>query len=103
MGLQAPNLGFLSQIMSDLVSKTSSHIPTKIKIPNPSQEPPVSSKAPNDVLKDMDNLFTYKIKMESQNSDHGCIKDHQPYPNQDQDAKPQSGTFSILQSPKSGL
>merc|ERR1712081_157978 len=63
-------------------------------IPNPSQEPPVSSKAPNDVLKDMDNLFTFKIKMESQNSDHGCIKDHQPYPNQDQDAKPQSGTSS---------
>ena len=35
--------------------------------------------------------------------DHGCIKDQQPYPNQDQDAKPQSGTSSVLQSPKSGL
>ena len=70
---------------------------------NPNQEPPVSSKAPNQDLKDMDVLCIFKIKIESQNSDHGYIKDQWPYPNQDQDAKPQSGTSSILQSPKSGL
>ena len=73
-----------------------------IKMPNPSQEPPASSQAPNEDLKDMDVLCTFKIKIESQNSDHGCIKDQWPYPNQDQDAKPQSGTSSILQIPKSG-
>ena len=57
------------------VSKTSDHIQTKIKMPNSSQEPSESSKAPNDDLKDMDVLCTFKIKIESQNSDHGCIKD----------------------------
>ena len=31
------------------------------------------------------------------------IKDQWPYPNQYQDAKPQSGTSSVLQSPKWGL
>ena len=40
---------------------------------------------------------------ESQNLDHGWIKDQWPYPNKDQDAKPQSGTSSILKSPKWGL
>ena len=58
------------------------------------------SKAPNQDLKDMDDLCILKNKIESQNLDHRCIKDHGPYPNQDQDAKPQSGTSSILQSPK---
>ena len=56
------------------VSKTSDHIQIRIKMPNPSQEPPVSSKAPNEDLKDMDVLFTFKIKMESPNSDHGNVK-----------------------------
>ena len=51
------------QIMG--VSKTSDHIQIKIKMPNPSQEPPASSKAPNDDLKDMDVLCTFKIKIES--------------------------------------
>ena len=37
-----------------VVSKTSDHIHIKIKIPNPSQEPPAPSKAPNEDLKDMD-------------------------------------------------
>ena len=55
-------------------------------MPNPSQEPPVSSKAPNEDLKDMDVLCTFKIKIESHNLDHGCIKDQCPYANQDQDA-----------------
>ena len=65
------------------VSKTSDHIQIMIKLPNPSQKPPASSKASNQDLKDMDVLWTFKIKIENQNSDYGCIKDHLPYPNQD--------------------
>ena len=45
------------------VSKSSDHIQIKIKMPNPIQEPPVSSKAPNEDLKDMDALCTFKIKL----------------------------------------
>ena len=70
---------------------------------NYSQWPRVSSKAPNQDLKDMDVLCTLKIKIESQKSEYGCTKDHWPYQNQYQDANPQSGTSGILQSPKSGL
>merc|ERR1711954_347709 len=73
-----------------VVSKTSDHIHIHIKNPNPSQEPPASPKAPNEDLNGMDVLCTFKIKIESQNLDHSCIKDQWPYPNQDQDAKPQS-------------
>ena len=61
-------------------------------MPNPSQEPPASSKAPNEDLKYMDVLCTFKIKKERQNLEHGCIKDQLLYPNQDQDKKLQSGT-----------
>ena len=50
------------QIMG--VSKTSDHIQIKIKMPNTSQEPLVSSKAQNQDLEDMDVLCTFKIKME---------------------------------------
>ena len=57
------------------VSKTSDHIQIKIKMPNPSQEPPASPKPPIQDLKDMDVLCTFKIKLESQNSEHGHIKD----------------------------
>merc|ERR1711954_361522 len=57
------------------VPKTRNHIKIKIKRPNPSQEPPASSKAPNEDSKDMDVLCTFKIKIESKNLDHGCIKD----------------------------
>ena len=85
------------------ILKTSYHIQIKINIPNPSQDPPAPSKAPNQDLKDMDVLCTFKIKIESQNLDHGCVKDQWPYSNQDQDAKPQSGTSIVLQSPESGL
>ena len=85
------------------VPKTSDHIQINIRMPNSSQEPPASSKAKNEDLKDMDVLCTFKIKIKSKNSDHEYIKDQWPYPNQDKDAKPQSGTSSILQSPKSGL
>ena len=86
-----------------VVSKISDHIKIKINMPNPIQEPLASSKAPNENLKDIDVLCNFKIKIEGQNSDHCCIKDQWPYPNQDQDAKPQSGTSSILQSSKWGL
>ena len=85
------------------VPKTSDHIQINIRMPNPSQEPPASSKVPHQDLKDMDDLCTFKIKIESQKSANGCTKDQWPYPNQYQDAKPQSGTSSVLQSPKSGL
>ena len=82
------------------VTKTSDHIQIKIEIPNSSQEPPAPTKDTNKDLKDMDILCTFKIKVESPNLDHGCVKDQWLYPNQDQDAKLQSGTSSILQSPK---
>ena len=72
-------------------------------MPNPSQESPASSKAPNEDLKDMDVLCTFKIKIESRNSNHGCIKDQWPCPNQNQDGKHHSGTSSILQSPNEDL
>ena len=50
-------------------------IQIKINIQNPSQDPPASSKAPNQDLKDMDVLCTFKIKIKSKNSDHEYIKD----------------------------
>ena len=49
------------------VSNTTDYIQINMKIQNPSQEHPVSSKAPNDDLKDKDVLSTFKIKKESQN------------------------------------
>ena len=64
------------------VLKISDHVQIKIKMPNPSQEPPASSKAPNDDLKDMYVLCAFKIKIESQNSDYWYIKDKWPYPKQ---------------------
>ena len=67
------------------ISKTSDHIQINIKMPNSSQEPPVSSKAPNEDLKDIDVLCTFKIKIESWNSEYECIKDQLQYPNQDPD------------------
>ena len=42
------------------ISKTSDYIKVKIKMPNPSLEPPVPYKAPNQDLKDMDVLYTLK-------------------------------------------
>ena len=57
------------------VSKTSDHIQIKIKMQTPSQEPPASSKAPNEDLKDMDVLCTFKNEMKTKNLDHGYIKD----------------------------
>merc|ERR1712081_15326 len=97
------NSRYRAKIRNMCVPKTSDHIQINIRMPNPSQEPPASSKAPNEDLKDMDLLCTFKIKIESQNLAYGCTKYQRPYPNQYQDAKPQSGTSSNLQSPKSGL
>merc|ERR1711954_303389 len=85
------------------VPKTNDHIQIKIKMQNPSQEPPASSKAPNEVLKDIDVLCIFKIKIESQNLDQRCIKDQLPNLNKDQDTKLLSGTPSILQSPNEDL
>ena len=60
---------------------TIDHIQIKIKRPNSSQEPQAPTKAPNQDLKDMDVLCVFKIKVESQDLDYGCIKEHSPYPN----------------------
>ena len=56
------------------VSKTGDHIQIKIKMSNPSQEPLTPTKALNQDLKDMDILCTIKIKIESQNPEHGASK-----------------------------
>ena len=61
------------------------------------------SKSPNKDIKELDVLCTFKIKIESQNSDHGSVKDQWLYPNQYQDAKPLPETSSIIQGPKSRL
>ena len=60
------------------ISKTSDHIQIKFKMPNPIQEPPASSKAPNEDLKDMDVLCTFKIEIENQNLDLGLSKTSDP-------------------------
>ena len=57
--------------------KTSDRIQINIRMQNPSQDPPASSKAPNKDLEDLDVLCTFKSK----NLDHGYIKDQWPYPN----------------------
>ena len=72
-------------------------------MPKPIQEPQASSKAKNQDLKDMDVLRTFNIKIESQNSEHGCTKDQWPYPNTNPDAKTKSGTPSLLQNQKQYL
>ena len=84
-------------------NKVPNHIKIKIRMSNPSQEPPAFSKTQNQNKKDMDVLCIFKMKIESQNLDHGCIKDQWPYPNQDQDVKLQSETSSVLHSLKWGL
>ena len=58
------------------VWKYSDHNHIKTKMQNPSQETPAPTKAPNQDLKDLDVLFTFKIKIESQNFKYWCIKDH---------------------------
>ena len=68
------------------VSKTSDYIQIKIKIQTPSYESSESSQSQNQDFKDIDVLCTFKIKIKSQNLDHGWIKDQWPYLNQDEDA-----------------
>ena len=53
---------------------TSDHIQIMIKMPNHDQEPPASSKAPSEDLKDKDVLCTLRIKVESKDLDHGVSK-----------------------------
>ena len=53
-------------------TKTTDNIQINIRMPTPSQEPPVSSKAPNKDLKDMDVLCTFKIEIENK---YESIKD----------------------------
>ena len=64
------------QIMG--ISKTSNHSKIQMKKPNSSQEPQAPTKAPNQDLKDMDVICTFKSKMESSNYEHGGIKDQEP-------------------------
>ena len=56
------------------VSKTSDHIQTKIKMPTPSQEPPASSKAPNQKLKDMDFFAPSKLRQRARIWNMGVSK-----------------------------
>ena len=56
-------------------TKTSNYIQITIKMPSPGQETSMSSKAPNQDLKDMNDLCTFKIKKERKNLEYGCTKD----------------------------
>ena len=56
------------------VSKTSDQIQMNTKLANPSQEYPASSKPTNQDLKDVDVLYTFKVKSKSQILDHGVSK-----------------------------
>ena len=56
------------------VSKTSNYIQIKNKMPNPSQEPPAFSKAPNQDLEDMDVVCMFKTNIVIQNLEYWCIK-----------------------------
>ena len=94
---------YRAKIRNKVALKTSDHNQIKIKMPNPSQEPPASSKAYNQGLNDIDDLCTLKSKIKGQNFKHWCVKDQTQYPNQDQYSKPQLGTSSVLQSLKSLL
>ena len=63
-----------SKLFNIGVSKFFDYIQIKIKMANPSQEPPATSKAPNEDLKDMDVLCTYKIYVNSHNLENWFIK-----------------------------
>ena len=60
-------LNYRAKILIMGLSTTSDHIQIKIKMQTPSQEPPASSKAPNQDFKDMDVLCSFEIKLESHN------------------------------------
>ena len=80
------------------VSKTRDHIQIKITIPNPYNV----FQCPKVGLNGLECSLHLQYQDREPKSDHGCIKDHWPYPNDNKDAKPQSGPSSILQSPKWG-
>ena len=75
----------------------------KIKMSNPSQKHPVYAKSPNEDLKNMDVIYTFKIKVERQKLDQGVsnTSDHIQIkikmPNSSQEPP------SSFQSPKSEL
>ena len=54
---------------------TSDHIQIKMEMPNPSQEPPAPTKAPNEDLKEIDVLYIFQIMIKIQNLECGCTKD----------------------------
>ena len=65
-GLCTLKISIENQIQNMGVMKTTEkNIQIKIKMPNPSQEPLASSRAPNQDLKDIDALCTFKIKIEN--------------------------------------
>ena len=90
----------IAKIQNMGISKTSDHIQIKINIPNPSQEPPASSKDPNEDLIDMDVLCTFKIKIEKKKLDHWYIKDKWPYSNNQKKVKMQNPSQKPPASPK---
>ena len=92
----------IGQNLNRSVSKTRDHIQVKFQMPNPSKEPTAASKSPNKYLKDIDVPCAFKIKIEIQNLENRVIKDQWRYWYKNLDVKPQLGTSSILQSPKSG-
>ena len=65
-----------SKFWKVVLSQPSDYIQIKIKLPSPSQEPPASSETPNQDSRDMDVLCYFKINIESQNFEYGCIKDN---------------------------
>ena len=73
--------------------------PNKDLDAKPQSETSSILKSPKSGLKDMDVLFIFKIKIESQNSEIWCVNHQWSYPNQSKDAKPESGTPNVLQNP----
>ena len=67
---------YRAESLTNYVPKTSDHNQIKVKMTNPSQEHQASSKASYPDYKDMDALYTFKIKIENQNLEHGWTKDN---------------------------
>ena len=61
------------------IAKTNDHIKIKIKMPNPSQEPPASTKSPIQDLKDVNALCTFKMQIESKKWEYRGIKSRSRY------------------------
>ena len=55
--------------------KAQYYIQINIKMLNPSQEPPTPTKAPTQDFKDVDDLCSFKMKIECQNLEYEYIKD----------------------------